>query len=86
MYAPHGLVLTGCPQPQTALTVILLGFNNGRARRMALLAYARRVTTPSRCGAVLWGLRTDGRRRGYRTKASGRGWCVPRRRLAPALR
>ena len=39
---------------QTALTVILLGFNNDRAGRMALFAHARRVAAISWCGE-LWG-------------------------------
>jgi hypothetical protein len=34
------------------LTVILLGFNNGCAGRMALFAHARRVAMPSRSGWV----------------------------------
>ena len=56
---------------QTALTVILLGFNNGRAGRMVLFACALRDygTQPGAAGPL--GLRTAGRRRGYRTKASG---------------
>ena len=43
---------------QTALTVILLGFNNGRAGRMVLFACARRVygAQPGAAGAL--GLRT----------------------------
>ena len=52
--------------------MILLGFKNGRAGRVALFAYAE-GTALSRCGRDR-GLRTCGgrRRRGYRTKASGR--------------
>ena len=43
---PEAVVL----RSQTALTVILLGFNNGRAGRMA--AYARRVAELSWCGEL----------------------------------
>jgi hypothetical protein len=39
---------------------------------MALFAYARRVYSAQLPRRVPGGLRTGGRRRGYRTKASGR--------------
>jgi hypothetical protein len=47
---------------QTALMAILLGFNNGRAGRMAPFAYARRFAAPSCCGELRWGSCLGGRR------------------------
>ena len=72
---------------QTALTVILLGFNNGRAGRMAPFACARPgLRCPAWCGGCP-GTTQRGRRRGYCTKASGRSWCgeFPGGRLASAF-
>ena len=50
--------------------MILLGFKNGRAGRMALFVYARWGLRRSADAAGVRGLRTGGRRRGYRTKAT----------------
>jgi hypothetical protein len=54
---------------------------------MALFAHARRGCGAQPVRRVPWGLRTGGRRRGYRTKASGRRVVrrVPCGRLAPAF-
>ena len=48
---------------QTALTAILLSFNNDRAGRMALFAHARRVAAPSRYGETARDACLGGRRR-----------------------
>ena len=69
------------------MTVILLGFNDACAGRMASFAHARRVAALTRCGE-LPGVRASAaaavRRR---DKASGRRVVrrVPRGRIAPAF-
>jgi len=55
-----------------ALTVLLLGFNNGRAGRMTPFPHARRVAAPSWCGELPWGPCLSGRRRGLLRNASNR--------------
>jgi len=57
---------------QTALTVILLGFNNDRAGRMALFAHARRVAALSRCGELARVRTSAAAAVRFRSKASGR--------------
>jgi hypothetical protein len=69
------------------LTVILLGFNNGRAGRMAPFAHARRVAALSWCGELPRVRASAAAAVCYRTKASG---CrvvrrVPRGRVASAF-
>ena len=57
-----GQMRTGELPPLLALTVILLGFNNDRAGKMALSANAWLVAALNRCGELPRGPRYGGRR------------------------
>ena len=67
VYATAAVNSRPCPD----LAILPIGFENDRARRMALFVYAGRGYGVARAAGAP-GLRTGGRRRGYRTKASGR--------------
>jgi hypothetical protein len=82
--------ITGFLRAQTALTVILLGFNNGSAGRMAEFAHTRWVVALSRCGELpgVRALAAAALRRAAAVRCGGSPrarraafWCV--RRLFP---